>query len=475
MRSIANVVVGLSALIVPCVVHAQIPRFRHIVLIIQENRSPDNLFQGLCGTNGALCTSPYDVQNFGIDSLGNTVRLIQAPLGAPFDPGHTHADFVKMCHLNTTTNQCGMNGLPSTYCSVGKCSFLYVNPTDVAPYTALAQQYGWANFMFQTNQGPSGPAHQFLFAGTSARNSTDDSSATFVAENPLSSDIGGCLARLDAVYNLISPSTAPKEFQITNSPLGSFCFSHPTMASLLDSQVPPLTWKYYNPGTKSIWTAPNWIQEICEPDSSYTICTGPEWTNNVEMKPAAVLSDISTCNLRDVVWVIPAGQNSDHPGSGTGGPSWVSSIVNQVGQSNCTDDINGKLLSYWQDTAIIVTWDDWGGWYDHEPPRLLSPPRQGLGDYQYGFRVPMLFVSAYTPIGFVSNARLDFGSILRFIEYNFSLGEGTLGYADARATDNLSEFYNLTRVPRVFQTVSSPLGAAFFLNDTSPMEPPDTD
>jgi len=454
---------------------APIPSFQHVVLVVQENRTPDNLFQGLCGANRVLCPTPYDLQDFGIDSKGNQVPLALNSLGGPYDPGHGHHAFVQMCNLDPTTNQCRMNGLPSTSCSLGKCSFDYIDPTEAAPYVSLAQQYGWANFMFQTNQGPSAPAHQFLFAGTSAPDSADDKSAIFVAENP-PAPAGGCLARLNAVYKVISPATAPKESSILNSPLGTFCFSHQTMATLLDSHIPPLTWKYYNPGAGSIWTAPNWIQEICQPDSGYTKCTGPEWSANLDMNPAHVLSDITACSLADVVWVIPTGQNSDHAGKGnTGGPSWVASIVNQIGQSACTDTINGKPVSYWQDTAVIVTWDDWGGWYDHEPPTLLSAPRQGQGDYQYGFRVPMLFVSAYTPIAYVSNTRHDFGSILRFVENNFNLGEGSLGYADQRATSDLSEFYDLRRSPRKFQPIIAPLGAKFFLNDKRPMEPPDND
>jgi len=53
---------------------------------------------------------------------------------------------------------------------------------------------------------------------------------------------------------------------------------------------------------------------------------------------------------------------------------------------------------YWKDTAIFLTWDDWGGWYDHEPPTFLASPE---GDYQYGFRVPLIVISAYTPAGYV--------------------------------------------------------------------------
>jgi len=451
---------------------ARVLGFQHIVIVYQENRSPDNLFQGLCGKNGKLCPNPYDLHNFGLDNKGQTIPLTKVPLGSAYDPDHSHHGFVQMCHLNTTTNQCRMDGLSSSGCGADTCSFEYVNPSDVAPYVTLAQQYGWANFMFQTNQGPSAPAHQFIFAGTSAPSASDDSVATFVAENPSGL---GCLAPLNAVFKLISPQTAPNESNLINNPLGTVCFSHDTMATLLDNHVPKLSWKYYTPGTNSIWTAPNWIQEICQPNSSFTACTGPEWKSNVDLRPADVFTDIGACNLANVIWIIPTGQNSDHPGTGnTGGPSWVSSIVNKIGLSPCKDTIDGVPLFYWQDTAIIITWDDWGGWYDHEPPTLLSVPQGGQGDYQYGFRVPLVVISAYTPKGYIDNDRHDFGSILRFVERNFGIAEGALGFADQRATTDLSGFFQF-RSPRTFEPISAPLGEEFFLNDKRPMEPPDTD
>ena len=164
--------------------------------------------------------------------------------------------------------------------------------------------------------------------------------------------------------------------------------------------------------------------------------------NNVDLNPADVLTDIGACKLPNLSWVIPKGQNSDHPGihDNTGGPSWVASIVNVIGESWCK---NSDGSSYWNSTAIFITWDDWGGNYDHVPPPLLSVPDQGQGDYHYGFRVPLLVVSAYTPLGHISNARHDFGSVLRFVEHNFGIPEGALNFADARATNNLSGFFRL--------------------------------
>src|SRR5207302_3998739 len=136
-------------------------------------------------------------------------------------------------------------------------------------------------------------------------------------------------------------------------------------------------------------------------------------------------SDISTnCKLRGVSWVTPNEPNSDHSGdiAATGGPSWVASIVNAVGTSTCR---NPDGSSYWNSTAIIVTWDDWGGWYDHVRPSIEAYPQ---GGFQMGFRVPLIVVSAYTPAGYINNVRMDFGSVIRFVERNFGVKEGALTF-----------------------------------------------
>ena len=243
------------------------------------------------------------------------------------------------------------------------------------------------------------------------------------------------------------------------------CFEHQTLADLLDARG--VSWRYYGSSggvwvdstANGIWMAPNSIKHICVAVGQK--CTGTEWTSNVEFNPSAVLSDISTnCNLRGVSWVTPDSFNSDHMGDvrNTGGPSWVASIVNAVGNSTCK---NPDGSSYWNSTAIIVTWDDWGGWYDHEPPTIEAYPQ---GGYQMGFRVPLIVVSAYTPAGFISNSPEDFGSVIRFIERNFGIMEGALTFADVRGTGDLTEFFSLGNPPRPFQPIKAPLSAKYFLS-----------
>ena len=146
----------------------------------------------------------------------------------------------------------------------------------------------------------------------------------------------------------------------------------------------------------------------------------------------------------------------------------MAAIVNAIGSSTSCDNNTG----YWKNTAIFITWDDWGGWYDHEPPTIL-PGIQG--DYQYGFRVPFLVVSAYTAAGLIDNTRRDFGSVLRFIEHNFGLAPGALNFADARATDDLHAFFKLGAAPRAFQPIPAAKTASFFLTDQRPATDPDND
>jgi phospholipase C len=245
------------------------------------------------------------------------------------------------------------------------------------------------------------------------------------------------------------------------------CFEHQTMPDVLPASV---KWKYYATGAGSIWTAPNAIQHICQPsEPAGGECTGPEWKNDVDLASADVLKDISNCALANLSWVTPTGQNSDHAGVNTGGgPAWVASIVNSIGSSKCK---NADGTSYWETTAILITWDDWGGWYDHEVPTILPMPE---GDYQYGFRVPLIAVSAYTFPGSIDNTRYDFGSILRFIEHNFGVAEGALNFADERADNSLSGFFDMRLEPRPFASILSSKDAEFFINDkTAPTDPDD--
>jgi phospholipase C len=86
----------------------------------------------------------------------------------------------------------------------------------------------------------------------------------------------------------------------------------------------------------------------------------------------------------------------------------------------------------------------------------------------------LIVVSAYTPAGYINNQRHDFGSILRFIEFNFGIAQGALNFADARAQNDLTDFFSVTEAQK-FSTVQAAKTASFFLNDKRPATDPDDD
>ncbi len=461
---------------------AQLFNFKHVVVIVQENRTPDNLFQGLCSPPYGACAvpptpmAPYDIQTSNWVTKTGTITPSTVALADTYDLDHSHDAFNFMCDMVAgAPARCRMDGAARIPCNANTgdtCptnpQFKYVdNSTGILdPYLALATQYGWANYMFQTNQGPSFPAHQFIFGGTSAPSRSDDAEGIFAAENTPGSAPVGCASKASTTVRVISPSSTPPPYGVEDILIYP-CFEHQTMADLVTD------WKYYAAGEDSYWTAPNAIEHICLPSDGK--CTG-FGTHVDPLHPAQVLTDLRNCNFHDMTWVTPTAANSDHASvNDGGGPSWVASVVNTIGNSKCTDTINNRAYTYWQDTAIFIVWDDWGGWYDHEPPTILGGVE---GDYQYGFRVPMIVVSAYTNPGYVDNGRYDFGSMLRFTEFNFAnlgLREGELGFADSRSTTDLRAFFHLNQPPRKFAAIPAPKNADFFINDPRPQEAPDKD
>ena len=482
---------------------------QHVIVIFQENRTPDNLFQGLCGAHGGVpgCGAStakkpkYDIASTYLDSAEKKSPLQPVGLATNFDLDHSHGGPL----LNNTTsgwnfeyaNQ-GIAGRPGANvpplcgqnvfgCAVPDDSqFMYVYNTPVTntdgssgglldPYTTMATTYGWANRMFQTNQGPSFPAHQIIFGGTSAPmvsgSVNDDALGIFVAEN---STAYGCDAPAGTLVQLVRPNGSSTPPYGTETPGDAVppCFTRNAMDYLFGLPSPKITWTYYAKGQSSLWVAPNSLSSICTPKGA--TCTGADWTKGmsngfVDTAPPDVLNDITSCGLSQVSWVTPAGGYSDHPGNAGQGPSWVAAIVNAIGNSTSCDGGAG----YWKDTLIFVTWDDWGGWYDHVPPIFQTGANQD--DYQLGFRVPLLVVSAYsTKAGYISDLQYDFGSILRAIEGIFNLG--TLGFADSRAANDLHDFFNFKQSATTFKTIPAPLDASFFTTVARADDsPPDTD
>jgi len=414
----------LLAPLAPAYAQTQI---QHVVVIMQENRSPDNLFHGLPGA---------DIANTGLNSKGQVITLGQIPLVSHYGPDHRYPSFAamydngKMDGADKISVRCGPNP-HQVICPPPNPQFKYVNPADVQPYFLMAEQYVFGDRMFATHQGPSFEAHQYLISGTSA---PANPSNYLAADNPLGIPNAnwntGCTSPPQEYVPLI-------DFQGHEIYQAFPCFTHPTLIDLLDAGG--ITWRYYAPTANSLWTGPNAIS---------TIRNGPDWAN-VILNPSQVLTDVTNGQLASVSWVIPDSQESDHPNGNDGsGPSWVASIVNTIGSS-----------PYWSTTAIFITWDEWGGWYDH-----VAPPTPFYHSYELGFRVPLIVVSPYAKQGYVSHTQHDFGSILKFTEEVFGLGLiNGQEYADARA-DDLSDCFNFNRKPRQFHAIPAKLPTNYFIH-----------
>ncbi len=410
----------------------------------------------------------------------------------------------------------------------GTCAaYSYVYKSDVQPYFDIATNYGYANYMFQTNQGPSFEAHQFLFTGTSAPVAPNDSSGygiDFVADNAIPDTYSGCSVNSGSYPNWALPNGAPE-----NSPTSNECYTHDSLvtagANCPGCDRGEVSWAYFAPTPNFIWTAPAAIPEVCYGQNSLAdvgqACGygsyGSEWTNHVgnyletseDMAP--IFDALYKCTLPQVSWVIPDLKWSDHGGETEPyGPSFVGDIIDAVGGgmsgSTCNGANSGK---YWstEPTAILLVWDDWGGWFDHinpsqnqypgvyespnstSCPTNIQPNNWGCG-YTYGFRVPFLAISEYTKAGTISGACggtgnpscpnnafpyvHDFGSILAFTEYNFGMQTvypDTTIYADVNAPDNrrgnvpLSEFFNLPiNNPRAFTSIATEEPYCYFQN-----------
>ncbi len=394
----------------------------HVVIIIQENRTVDDLFNGFPGANTVKS---------GLNSSGQIVPLKLIKLTAPYLLYHKHKSFVseydngKLDGWNLDASHCEQ---PHQCPPKDRRAFGYVPLKETKPYWTMAEQYAFADSMFQTNQGPSYPAHQYLISGTST---ISDGSTLRAAENPYNTEhfsgpYGGCDSPIGTLVSLIDQNG--KEGQRAYP-----CFNRVSLAHVLDNHR--LTWRYYqdSPGP-GLWKAYDSIREI----------RFSHRYRNVITPSAQVLTDIGQGKLANVTWVTPSVEASDHSGTTNGtGPSWVASVVNTIGESK-----------FWNSTVIFVTWDDWGGWFDH-----VKPPQ--YNSYELSFRVPLIVISPYAKAGYVSHVQHEFGSILKFIEQNFALP--SMHTTDVRA-DNLSDCFNSSNGPRRFEKIDAPLGPRYFLS-----------
>jgi phospholipase C len=386
----------------------------HVVIIVQENRSFDNLFEGAPGA---------DTRSYGYGSNGNKITLKPVGLAAGWDLQHTFASFLLTCNGAGVYpgTYCRMNGFDRERVTCGGSGelpcpnphpqYAYVPQKETKPYFEMAKEYVLADRMFASNLDESSfISHQYIIAGQ----------ASAALDFPMGGPWGCGGGFEDSIATLTQ--------QRTIGPNISPCFNNETLADELDAAG--LSWKYYTAsllGNGGYWNAFEAIKHI-----RY----GSDWRKNVISPQIRFFRDIKKEGLAAVTWITPTCQNSDHAGCDSDtGPKWVASLVNAIGES-----------PYWKSTAIFIFWDDPGGWYDHVPPKMLD--YDGLG-----YRVPLLVVSPYAKKGYVSHVDYEHGSLLRFVEDRFGLP--TLSATDARATSPEVDCFDFLQAPRKFVPIQT--------------------
>ncbi len=433
-------------------------KIKHVVIVIQENRTLNNLFYGFPGARTVT---------YGHDSKNQKIELKPIGLSTSWDLQHNEQGFILACNGTGKIpgTDCRMNGFDKLFwqCShpgYPKCPakyppYSYVPHDETTPYFSMAHQYVLADEMYPSNFDVSSyVSHQYIIAGQA------DHATNYPAIN------WGCPGGpTDFVQTL--KAKPPRVFGPNLKPI---CFDYKTLADELDEKG--LSWHFYagalgvpGPSGKScgsgkvpdssgsgyyketgIWSSYQAIEHICY---------GPDWNQDVTSGPPKFLQDVQKGTLASVTWITPYCRDSDHTGCNSdGGPSWVASVVNAIGES-----------PFWNSTAIFVFWDDPGGFYDSVAPKYVD--YDGLG-----MRVPMLIVSPYAKKGLVSHIHYEHGSILKFIEDRFNLK--SLAASDSRATSPEKYCFDFSKPPRKFVPIKSKYDISHFVHEAPDYRPADT-
>ena len=369
--------------------------FAHVVVVVQENRTVDNLFNGFPGADTVATGMRF----------GKPVALQPIALEPSIDPDHSHQGFA------TDYDNGKMDGFDHEYKNSSSSTYAYVQQSDVQNYWTLASRFTLADEVFQMNMGPSFSAHVNLVAAQAGYPLAFNG-------NPTTKGGPGCFGA-----GIVTYIDMRKPFPGTPLSNGPACQDMPTIFDLLDAKG--IGWRYYAPSSgfgAQLWSAPDYITHIAE---------GPDIANLVHPE-SQIIADIASGTLPAVSYVVPQMCSSDHPhgpyADPLAGPHWVAAIANAIGASQ-----------YWGDTLILITWDDWGGWYDHKTPGIIN-------DDNYGFRTPLLIVSAYPANpGTPDHTTRTQASIMTAIESIFGLP--SLGQLDAKSDDLRADFNFGSPVP----------------------------
>ncbi len=346
---------------------------KHVVYLMLENRSFDNLFGRYPRARG---------RTTGIRS-GVEVPLIRCPEWLPGDLPHD------LDSWRIAFNGGRMDGF--AFGQYGRYfAYSQFDRADVPNYFTWADEFVLCDNVFASVAGPSYPNHLFFIAGHAGGviDNPENIRPQFLDDDRVFKS-WGCDAFGEDVYVLVRGGDGGLTKHST-------CFRFQTVGEQLSRRN--IDWASYSADPYQagyIWQAYAAVEDVYG--------NRDLWEEHI-WPVDDLLRDIEANALPSVTWVTPRFQLSDHPPFSTKhAHNWVTDIVNAIMQSDM-----------WESTAIFITWDEWGGLYDH-----VQPPN--VDDVDLGFRVPMLVISPYARRGYVDDAFAEFSAPLRFISENWGL------------------------------------------------------
>ena len=385
---------------------AGMDKIQHIVFLVKENRSFDHYFGAFPGVDGTTT---------GLISNGQVIPLLHPTDALPYDVCHGWActisdmDHGKMDHFDTESTCTANNRLVCMSQMTG---------ADIPNYFAYATNFVIADRMFSSISSTSFPNHLYTIAATSGG----------VIGQPLgpSAHEPGCEADQTSTANVMD--------QLGNVIKIYPCFDFQTLGDILTNAG--ISWTTYSP-PKTVFNAFTAINHIRN-----TALWNQHWVRDTQF-----VVDAQSGNLPAVSWLVTDNASEHPPFSTCFGENWTVQQINAVMQ--------GPL---WDSTAIFLTWDDFGGFYDHVPP-----PKEDL--FGLGPRVPLLIISPYSKSGYISHTQYEASSVLKFIEERFGLA--SLNGRDVNANDMLDSF-DFTQNPRSPLVLQQRTCSSMVASDTFP-------
>jgi len=370
---------------------ASLGHIQHIIFIVKENRSFDEYFGTYPGADGATTAT---ISTGQVITLGHTPDKPTHDMGHEWTDSHNDVDAGRMDRWDLN-QECSVNG--------DNLCLTQMYQSDIPNYWAYAQNYALSDKTFSSVESGSYPAHLMLVSGSS-QTTIDNPRSSLPAQWGCDAVAGTNVPTLTSTYVL--SSTFP-------------CFNATTLGNLADNAG--VSWKAYT----SILGESGYVYNSYR--SFSTVYGTPDWNTKV-VSESQFTADALAGQLPAISWITPPGTTTEHPPQSVcRGENWSVQTINAVMQGP---------PDQWNSTVIFLTWDDFGGFYDH-----VTPPFRD--QYGLGIRVPMLVISPWVIPG-VYHTQVEFESVLRFIEETFGLPN--MGGADTLAND-FQDAFDYTQVP----------------------------